>query len=596
MPSQPAISLIVPTRRRVRQLARLLESLAATISRRDAVEVVVVVDEDDAESQAFRHDGVALQKVVVPCGLPMGALNMAGYEESTGRCIMLLNDDVSARTPAWDLKVLECFNAFPDDMLLVHVNDMLFRESLCTFPLVSRAWCEMAGGICPREYRRYRIDDHIGDVFNLLGLLGERRIVYLPDVLFEHFHYDEPEVGQRRYAFNPEIMAEDAPRFEALRDERKALALRVKRRIDDCAQQAADRERQRVLDGAADAFTLRLPQRLRVRGKSPDATRARVAIGVASPVRPQPVCVDALRAHSPGAELIVLEGGSDDFRPGREWNRLLHMTRSDYLVLSDGRSRVGPSWLPRLLAAMTGDVIAATPLHRTESGELMYDGIAAWSEAIAPPGVRALMAPSGGLMILDAVRARQLLFDERFRRYGADIDFGLRGWEAGWKIVCAPQVLAVRLNTIDEGPFPAPPQDLFEADRRLLLETWEASERTRRFDEHLAEGLRDVRRLLQLGGDIPELLQRGRRESPRAYRERAERAVEDLRSFPVLADVLAAAAAHLLGSCGSHDIDDPRTGHLAWLLRLVDRRWVADHRPRQTNPSTTTTKRATIAA
>src|SRR5947208_11436995 len=98
----------------------------------------------------------------------------------------------------------------------------MFRDSLCTFPFVSRTYCELAGGVCPTGYRRYRIDDHVVNVFNLLGLLGERRIVYLPEVIFEHFHFEEKEAGERRYLFDDAVMAHDGPLFESLRADRNA--------------------------------------------------------------------------------------------------------------------------------------------------------------------------------------------------------------------------------------------------------------------------------------------------------------------------------------------------------------------------------------
>src|SRR5581483_2349361 len=112
---------------------------------------VLVIDADDHTSLAFRFECLYLQQVVVPPGLPMGALNMAGYGASTGRYLMLLNDDVVARTRYWDRRVLSCLRRYPDGIVLVHTNDRLFGEQLCTFPIVSRRYCEIAGGICPRE-------------------------------------------------------------------------------------------------------------------------------------------------------------------------------------------------------------------------------------------------------------------------------------------------------------------------------------------------------------------------------------------------------------------------------------------------------------
>ncbi len=262
----PTFSLIVPTRQRVPSLARLLRSLAATTADLDKVEVVLVVDADDAESVAFRMDGLPLKRVVVEPGLSMGALNRAGYEASRGDFVMLLNDDVVARTRGWDRKVLACLKDFPDGILLAHTNDRLFREVLCTFPIVSRTFCELAGGICPPDYRRYRIDDHIEDVFNLLGVLGERRSVYLPDVVFEHFKYVEQDRGSRQYLPDEDVLALDAPRFLALFAERKELAVKLRQYIAGRAGRPSypDLWRER-LERVEDPFALRVPGRLRVR-------------------------------------------------------------------------------------------------------------------------------------------------------------------------------------------------------------------------------------------------------------------------------------------------------------------------------------------
>src|SRR5436305_10098365 len=101
------------------------------------------------------------------------------------------------------------------------------REHRCVFPAESRTFCELAGGMCPRECVRYRIDDHIEDVFNLLAFLGHCRTVYLPDVVFEHFNAVEHPQAGCVYQSAPDILAVDAPRFDALFAARKEFALRL---------------------------------------------------------------------------------------------------------------------------------------------------------------------------------------------------------------------------------------------------------------------------------------------------------------------------------------------------------------------------------
>ena len=221
----PALSLIVPTRGRADALSRFLASIAATTADLARIEIVLVVDDDALPVLADADPRLRLAVVPGPPGRTMGALNADGFAASRGEFVMLLNDDVVVRTPGWDDSVLVAARHFPDGVVLVHVNDTLMRQNLCTFPLVSRSLCEFMGGVCPRDYVRYCIDDHIEDVFNLLAFLGERRTIYLPEVVFEHTNAVEMAPGVREYHADPQVLALDGPRFVALFEERKRLAL-----------------------------------------------------------------------------------------------------------------------------------------------------------------------------------------------------------------------------------------------------------------------------------------------------------------------------------------------------------------------------------
>lgn len=249
---RPLVSLIVPTRGRPAQLRRMLDSVAGTAAHPERVEVVLVVDDDDPHS-LVAHPRLTVRHAVGAPNRTMGALNNAGFAASSGRYVMLLNDDVIVRTRGWDATALACFQRFPDPFVLLHVNDTLMRDHLCTFPLTSRAFYEVCGEVCPPAYQRYRIDDHIEDVFNLLAVAGERRVVYLPDVVFEHDNATlHPEAGTV-YLSDPTILAADAPRFDAFLQLRKERANRVLAAIG--AKPNA------VLDAVTDSFAIRTPGR-----------------------------------------------------------------------------------------------------------------------------------------------------------------------------------------------------------------------------------------------------------------------------------------------------------------------------------------------
>src|SRR5262245_44170130 len=136
-------SLIVPTRGRPEQLRRMLTSVADTTARPESLEIVLVVDADDPGSLAFADQRLHIRHIVVPPGQTMGALNTAGYHASRGRWLMLLNDDVESRTPGWDDVIQACTRVFLDEIALIHVNDLVMQTHLCTFPIVSRRFCEI---------------------------------------------------------------------------------------------------------------------------------------------------------------------------------------------------------------------------------------------------------------------------------------------------------------------------------------------------------------------------------------------------------------------------------------------------------------------
>src|SRR5262249_26043434 len=121
---------------------------------------------------------------------------------------------------------------------------------------------EMAGGICPPEYIRYRIDDHIEDVFNLLGCLGHKRTIYLPDVIFEHQNAVERAGGPPEYHSLPDILALDAPRFLALIPDRQPLVLELLEHIEGPLDRKRVEAARHRLQQINDPFALRRPLRL----------------------------------------------------------------------------------------------------------------------------------------------------------------------------------------------------------------------------------------------------------------------------------------------------------------------------------------------
>ena len=134
-------SFLCPTRGRPDEVGRFLQSIQDTTARPEELEIIFCVDEDDEASRHITHDRLNVRVVTRPPGTPMGALNRACFEASRGRQVMLINDDVLLRTPGWDHRVAEAFGEYDDGVVLLHTNDLLFREKLCTFPFLTRRCC-----------------------------------------------------------------------------------------------------------------------------------------------------------------------------------------------------------------------------------------------------------------------------------------------------------------------------------------------------------------------------------------------------------------------------------------------------------------------
>ena len=191
----PAISLLLPSRGRPQVLQRFLDSIAATASRPEQVEVVLYTDLDDAAAQDLAGARLNLTRLHGP-RLNMSEFNTACAEQSSGRLLMLANDDVIAETPGWDEVLQGLLVRYADGIFLGWPRDGVMNERLATFPILSRRACVLMSAPFGTGYRRLFIDTHVTDVFLRLRVLGVQRLHYLGDVVFRHFH--APEQGGLR--------------------------------------------------------------------------------------------------------------------------------------------------------------------------------------------------------------------------------------------------------------------------------------------------------------------------------------------------------------------------------------------------------------
>jgi hypothetical protein len=143
------VSVLLPTRGRVKKLAESLESLERTVTNIADVEVLVRVDIDDPTTFDFltkQPHKFDLGVIHGPRGNGYADLHLMYNrlcEVSKGRFLFLWNDDATMLTPGWDVEI-----GRHDDGKPCYVTSKLVdsrgRDNWL-FPIVHRTWFEATG-------------------------------------------------------------------------------------------------------------------------------------------------------------------------------------------------------------------------------------------------------------------------------------------------------------------------------------------------------------------------------------------------------------------------------------------------------------------
>lgn len=533
----PIFSFLIPTRGRPDLVARLFQSIVETTSNLDELEIILVIDDDDELSKAIKDERINFKVVVVPKGLSMGALNQACYQASSGRYIMLMNDDVVLRTSGWDRTVLGAFTQFQDDIALIHVNDLLFRERLCTFPFLSRTACNMIG-LCPEVYRRYKIDDHIYEIYSMLAHLGHKRIIYLPDVVFEHENHATqagPEASEQHvfvsqdsklYVPHGPTIEKDDRDFVELHHERKSAALKLVAHIEAHRIQALHESRLGMfadkLNAVKEPYTFRKPSFLVVQpGSQPFSSithRTTIAV-VCSDIRKEMTqrCLESIKKYTQNYDLLVLDNaGSGSFNHPAEMNKVLCSVTTDFLVLMDDDVFVEDGWLDGLLKCIDDKTAVVAPIHRGKApfsgAYLIGDGRGNHAHTVdLPKAPREMQCYCSAILLIDVRKIGHILMEEKYNKYFFDLVHGFMVWEAGYRAVCTPEVIVTHVGggTMNWGTALA--SQLVEQDRLNFVEDWINSGRLAHLEQgvwknypYLTELVEIPKRIQQLGSQLSQ--------------------------------------------------------------------------------------------
>ena len=220
--SQIKISFLLPTRGRRELAERFISGALEKAERPSQIEFVVYTDDDDMASRSIHVDGANL-RLITGARVFLGMSNAECFNQSTGEIIILGNDDVEIGTSKWDVEIIANHAKFDDQVYLAYPNDCYKGKRLASFPILSRNTLLSLDQPFPKIYSGSFIDTHLMEIFIRLKHLGEDRIVYLEDVIFEHKHFRTGKSKKDQTYLDRDRFGDDMT-FLSLHDVRRASA------------------------------------------------------------------------------------------------------------------------------------------------------------------------------------------------------------------------------------------------------------------------------------------------------------------------------------------------------------------------------------
>jgi len=182
------ISLVTPTRGRPHWLERMWTSALTTADNQDAIEIVLICDDDDQSVKETHRRACDIGGSVELLQVPRGTLSNywnQGTELAHASIYMQASDDIIFRSQSWDTLVLEAFAACPDNLIFVHGRDGYQDQRLGTHGWLHRDWMDEVGYLVPPYFSSDYGDTWLTEVADRIN-----RRVYLPDIFTEHMHFD----------------------------------------------------------------------------------------------------------------------------------------------------------------------------------------------------------------------------------------------------------------------------------------------------------------------------------------------------------------------------------------------------------------------
>ncbi len=178
------ISILLPSRNRPENVKRLWDSIVDTTEDLNDIEMIVAVDNDDPQLEAY----VKLSKAEPIHLIIMDRTVLSIYwnrcqKKAKGPIYMHAGDDIIFRTKGWDAQVKAAFDEYEDKIVFVHGDDGGGNgQNFGTHGFIHKNWVNAVGYFVPPYFSSDYNDTWLNDVSNMLS---RRKYV---DILTEHMH------------------------------------------------------------------------------------------------------------------------------------------------------------------------------------------------------------------------------------------------------------------------------------------------------------------------------------------------------------------------------------------------------------------------
>jgi len=189
------IALFCPTRERLENQKRLIESIVKTTSNDKNITLYFGVDDNDPikkETIELSSHYSFIKIIEIHNNgefLGLGKLWNLMAKEASEEIFAMIGDDMVFETIGWDEKVLDEFSSkkLPkDNIKLVYCNDG-WTGKLAVNSFIHRKYYEITGIYIREEWKHSYHDNWLHDVFTSLN-----RLIYLKDVIIRHLHFSIP--------------------------------------------------------------------------------------------------------------------------------------------------------------------------------------------------------------------------------------------------------------------------------------------------------------------------------------------------------------------------------------------------------------------